>query len=55
MEPPPVFLPGESHGQSSLGGYSPWGHKRSDMTEANWHTQSLLTDNTGSILAITYT
>ena len=24
----PVFLPGESHGQRSLAGYSPWGHKR---------------------------
>ena len=24
----PVFLPGKSHGQRSLGGYSPWGHKR---------------------------
>ena len=24
----PVFLPGESCGQSSLGGYSQWGHKR---------------------------
>ena len=24
----PVFLPGESHGQRSLVGYSPWGHKR---------------------------
>ena len=23
----PVFLPGESHGQGSLAGYSPWGHK----------------------------
>ena len=23
--PPPVFLPGEFHGQRSLGGYSPWG------------------------------
>ena len=22
----PVFLPGESHGQRSLAGYSPWGH-----------------------------
>ena len=21
------------HGQRSLGGYSPWGHKESDMTE----------------------
>ena len=23
-----VFLPGESHGQRSLAGYSPWGFKR---------------------------
>jgi len=30
---PPVFLPGESHGQRSLAGYSPWGGKESDMTE----------------------
>ena len=29
----PVFLPGESHGQRSLAGYSPWGHKELDMTE----------------------
>ena len=25
--------PGESHGQRSLVGYSPWGNKKSDMTE----------------------
>ena len=31
-QPNPVFLPGESHGQRSLAGYSPWGHKESDMT-----------------------
>ena len=30
-----VFLPGESHGQSSLTGYSLWGHKDSDTTEAH--------------------
>ena len=30
----PVFLPGESHGQRSLVGYSPWGHKELDKTEA---------------------
>ena len=30
----PVFLPGESHGQSSLVGYSPWGREESDTTEA---------------------
>ena len=26
-QPTPVFLPGESHGQGSLAGYSPWGHR----------------------------
>ena len=29
-----VALPGESHGQRSLAGYSPWDHKESDMTKA---------------------
>ena len=33
MAPIPVFLLGESHGQRSLAGYSPWGHKESDTTE----------------------
>ena len=28
-----VFLLGKFHGQRSLAGYSPWGHKDSDMTE----------------------
>ena len=32
-QPTPVFLPGEFHGQRSLAGCSPWGHKESDMTE----------------------
>ena len=32
-QPTPVFLPGKPHGQRSLVGYSPWGHKVSDMTE----------------------
>ena len=26
-QPTPVFFPGESHGQRSLAGYSPWGHR----------------------------
>ena len=30
----PVFLPGESPRQRSLAGYSPWGRKQLDMTEA---------------------
>ena len=29
----PVFLPGKSHGQKSLAGYSPWDQKESDMIE----------------------
>ena len=32
-QPPPVFLPGKFHGQRSLAGYSPWGHKVSGTTE----------------------
>ena len=32
-QPTPAFSPGESHGQRSLAGYSPWGHKESDTTE----------------------
>ena len=28
-----VFLPGKSHGQRSLAGYSPWGGKESNTTE----------------------
>ena len=31
-QPTSVFLPGESHEQKSLVGYSPWGHKESDTT-----------------------
>ena len=31
------LLPGESRGQRSLVGYSPWGHTESDMTEATQH------------------
>ena len=30
-QPTPVFLPGRSHGQRSLAGYSPQGRKESDM------------------------
>ena len=32
-QPAPVVLPGESHGQWSLAGHSPRGHKESDITE----------------------
>ena len=42
-QPTPVFLPGESHGQRSLAGYSPWGHKELDMTEVIQHACRPLT------------
>ena len=32
-QPTPVFLPGKSHGQRNLVGYSPWGCKELDTTE----------------------
>ena len=33
-QPTPVFLPGNYHGERSLVGYSPWGCKELDTTEA---------------------
>ena len=43
-QPTPVFLPGESHGQKSLVGYSPWSHKEADTTEVTWHAHTLYTE-----------
>ena len=37
-QPTLVFLPGESRGQGSLVGYSPWGYIESDMSEQWTHT-----------------
>ena len=31
--PTPIVLPGEFHGQRSMAGYSPWGHKELDVAE----------------------
>ena len=45
--PAPVFLPEEFHGQRSQAGYSPWGHKESDMTEQR--TLSPLGKSRGSL------
>ena len=39
-QPTPIFLPGKSHGQRTLVGYSPWGCKESDTTEQE-HTSFL--------------
>ena len=36
-QPTPVFLPGESHGQRSLEGYSPQGRTELDMTQVTSH------------------
>ena len=37
-QPTLIFLPEESHGQKSLVGYSPQGHKELGMTEVTAHT-----------------
>ena len=49
--PPAAFLPGESHGQRSLVGCSPWGHKESDTIEGLTHS---LTRNYIYYLVITF-
>ena len=41
-QPTPVILPGESHGQRGLVGYSPWSCKESDTTEVTEHQQDSL-------------
>ena len=37
-----IILAGESHGQRSLVGYSPWGRKELDTTETTDHTCTML-------------
>ena len=37
----PVFLPGKSHGQRSLVGYSPWGHRRARHNLATKQQQAI--------------
>ena len=56
-QPTPVFLPAKSHRQRSLVGYSPWGHKESDMTERlhsltpkRLHTKGSINKTTGEII-----
>ena len=48
----PVFLPGESHGQRNLVGYSPLGSKESDTTE---HTSMYLYYKIAANLKLTNT
>ena len=40
-QPTPVSLPGESHVQRSLVGYSPYDCKELDMTGVTWYAQHL--------------
>ena len=42
-QPIPVFLPGESHGQMSLMGYSPWDRSQTrQSTHALWYSPNIL-------------
>ena len=36
-----IFLPGESHGQRSLAGYSPWDHKSWTLLSNWWQEMSV--------------
>ena len=47
QKPTLAFLPGESHGQGSLVGYSPWGYKESETTERLHFPFSLFWANEG--------
>ena len=49
----PVFLPGECHGQRSLAGCSPQGHKQSDMTEATQHQNRIISQSVRNHLVST--
>ena len=50
-QPTPVFLPGESHGQRSLVGYSPKGHTESDTAEQKHNNDKhVISQNTVSFL-----
>ena len=48
-QPTPVFSPEASHGQRSLAGYSPQGHKEPDTTE---HARKALPSNIYIILPL---
>ena len=64
-QPTLVFLPGESHGQRSLAGYSLWGHKELDTTEwlstahneyypGNFHFSSWPPHEVSALLLLSY-
>ena len=47
----PVFLPGKSHGQRSLAGYSPWDCKESDMQRVHSDCKEYTTIKSLNIVA----
>ena len=51
-QPTPAFVPGESPGERNLAGYSPWGCKKSDVTEQL--TLSLLLHLAWKMKALSY-
>ena len=51
-QPTPVFLPGKSHGQRSLVGYSLWGHKKSDKIE--WQSTAQQNSTKAGSLKVSY-
>ena len=52
-QPAPVFLPGKSHGQRSIEGYSPWGH-RVDYSQATKQQQEKLLTKFSKLQIISY-
>ena len=50
-----VFLPGKLDGQRSLAGYSPWGRKESDTTEATRHAHMLKSVYVWSVSSASWT
>ena len=53
-QPTAVFLPRESHGQTSLVGYSPWGHKELDTNERLTHIAGLCAKHHSECFACIY-
>ena len=52
-QPTPVFLPGESHRQRGLAGYSPQGDEESEMTEVTEHSTAHIASYTHRLNAHT--
>ena len=42
-------MPGKSHGQRSLASYSPWGHKKSDISEHVFKVRRVLSSSIGLV------